>query len=255
MKRRLLIAALALATSMGAMADEVAAPANPAVSEKTYAAVSLISDALEIVVARGETGSNLPTKVNRIALPTPDFDTVALLAIKDAFEKKGTEKPVVLMRSSEKMYSEQKDLLSGTKFKGVAGLDAALSASKITHLVVITKYRDKAILKLSNMSVGSGRLQGLGFYLDYQFKIENTNDYEKGTGFLAPYAYFKVSLVDVATSTVTKEVNVTAGRVMAASTKTAGSSDPWASLSDAEKDKLLRDMVQNEVSKAVSSFL
>ncbi len=255
MRRKLLVAALMAVTSWGAMADEVAEVAKPAASEKTYAAVSLISDALEIVVARGETGSNVPTKVNRIALPTPDFDNAALLAIREVFEKKGTEKPVVLLRSTEKMYSEQKDILSDTKFKGVAGLDAALSASKVTHLVLVTKYRDKAILKLSNMSVGSGRLQGLGFYLDYQLKVQNNKDFERGEGFIAPYAYFKVSLIDVATSTVTKEVNVTAGKVMGSSTNTAGNSDPWGSLSDVEKAKLFREMVQAEVSKAVSSLL
>ncbi len=254
MGMRLLATTLLFAVSLFARAQEAAEPAKAAPPTKTYAAISLISDALEIAKARGETGSHLTSTVTRAALSNPIYDTVALLAIKDVFEKKGVEKPVVLLRSSEKMYAQQGELLDGKKYKGLAGLDSALSASKVTHLLVITKIRENARVKLGGVTIGSGKLQGLGYYLDFNVPTLNSESNEKGQGVIAPYAYFKVSLVDLATSTVTNEVQVMAGYAANSSTQTA-TADPWSSMSNEEKDKVLRDLVQKEVTKAVASLL
>ena len=60
MKIRLLFAALLVSVGMAAMAQDVAAPPAAPAATKTYAAMSLISDALEIVSYRGETGSRPP---------------------------------------------------------------------------------------------------------------------------------------------------------------------------------------------------
>ncbi len=121
-------------------------------------------------------------------------------------------------------------------------------------MLVVSKFRENARLKLGNVTIGSGKLQGLGYYLDFNVPTADSDTDEKGRGVIAPYAYFKVSLVDLATSTVTNESLVTAGYAAGSSTSTAAA-DPWSSLSNEEKDKLLKDLVQKEVTKAVASLL
>ena len=254
MRLKLFAFALLFTASLFARAEEAADPAKAAPAGRTYAAISLLSDALEVAKARGETGSHLTSTVTRVPLPSPVYDTVALLAIKDVFDKKGTEKPVILLRSSEKMYAQQNEILDGKKYNSPAGLDATLNASKVTHLLIVSKIRESARVKLGNVTIGSGKLQGLGYYLDFNVPTANSDSNEKGRGVIAPYAYFKVSLVDLATSTVTNETLVTAGYAASSSTTTA-SADPWNSLTNEEKDTVLKELVQKEVSKAVASLL
>ncbi len=252
MNLRCLVAGLLLVVvGLSARADEAMEAAKPPPSARTFAALSLISDALEIVSGEGELSAHLKTRLTRVALPSPDYDPVALLAVRDVIEKRKGEKPVVLLKASEKLYSAQDQLLSGTKFVGQIDLNGAIDAKKFTHRIVISKVQERAKIQFADRQLGVGPLHGLGFYLSFNLKTENEETQKKGFGLIAPYAFLKVSLVDMSTSTVTKEVVITASRVI----PKVGPGGPWNTLSDAEKDKLLRDMVQSEVFKAVSSLL
>ncbi len=242
---------LLLVVGWGARADETVQAVKSAPVARSFAAVSLISDALEVVSGEGELSAHLKTRLTRVPLPSPDFDPVALLAVRDVIQKRGGEPPVVLLKATEKLYSAQDQLLLGTKFLGQPDLDAALAANKVTHLLVVSKVQERAKLQFADRQLGVGPLHGLGFYLSFNLPTESEDAQTKGFGLIAPYAFLKVSMVDVSTSTVTKEIVITASRVI----PKVGPGGPWNALTDAQKNEILRDMVQNEVSKAVSGLL
>jgi hypothetical protein len=81
----------------------------------------------------------------------------------------------------------------------LAALGATVAQSKATHLLLFTKQRHEAMLRLRDGSVGSGRLEGLGFYVDRAMRLQNPDTGEYYLGFLSPFAYFRVSLIEAAT--------------------------------------------------------
>ncbi|MEQ1517774.1 MAG: hypothetical protein ABL931_14930, partial [Usitatibacteraceae bacterium] len=82
---------------------------------------------------------------------------------------------------------------------------SALAKEKADYLILITKHRDAAQFAFTNAIDGAGLLEGLGFYLDGATRTYTGDTREAGRGYIAPFCYAKVTLVDVKTSKVIKK--------------------------------------------------
>lgn len=223
---------------------------------RKYAAISLIGDSLTVVTYQPSTGSHLDRNIQAtIALPDAGFDRAALLAADEAIRKTDPSGSVVLLElPSLRLSTDPRRLLEGQQFVPSEELTAALKREGATHLLLVTKYRAAAKLQMSHEKVGSGMLEGLGYYVDRQLRVKRPDTGEVGIGFIAPYAYFKASLIDLALSKVLKQHVVVATTTISSAHNREGV-DPWGALSPAQKITILVGLVRRELSIAVTEVV
>ena len=98
-------------------------------------------------------------------------------------------------------------------------------------------------------------MEGLAFYIDRTYRTQRADNGEIDIGFLAPYAYLNVSIVEAPTLRVITGLPVRASSVRSPVRNKETVLNPWEALSSAEKVQLLRDMVRREVSTAVAKAI
>ena len=79
----------------------------------------------------------------------------------------------------------------------------------VSHLILITKYRATPEMKFMQQSEGTGKVEGLGFYMNNEVTVTSYTEKNNQTsqGVLMPYAYLKLRLIDTSTMQVVREVN------------------------------------------------
>ena len=229
--------------------------AGPGIEPRKVALLSLIGDFMTVVTYRPGIGSHLDKNAREtFAIPDATFDHTALLAASDAIKKADASASVVLIAApSTGMRTEQRHLLKDQRFVPTDELSAALTKEGATHLLLMTKYRAAARLQAKNDMIGSGTLEGLGFYVDRQTRLIRSDTGEIGRGFLAPYAFFKISLIELSSSTVLKEQAVTASTALSSARDKDGD-DPWDALSPGQKVAILRALIRNATEKAIPTI-
>lgn len=244
---RALLTSLMLALCLG----------NASAEPRKYAVLSLIGDGFLLVRHTMETGSSLDRNVREfIELNNPAIDNATVLAVDRAVKAAQPGAEVVLLgtRDPTLFAAQRKALEEGGGSQGiVALLRDVLSGSQATHLILVTKLRHDAMLKLQFRSTGSGKLEGVGFYMDFALRTSRSDTGERGRGFLAPFAYFKVSLIDLRTAATLSEEDV-----VASTTRSAARSDtlhPWDAMSSNEKAGVLQSMIRSEIARVTPELL
>jgi len=231
-------------------------PAWATEAPRTYAAMSLIADGLRNVGHEGTTGSLLANNP-RVMSPL-DFDVLELPALRAvlgavmAADKNAKVMPLKITDAA--VYARQGDFIDGGRAVLPGELLEPLRQSAITHLVLVTRHRAEARMDSGVLTLGSGTVEGVGFYLDREYQLRQQERSEVTTGYLAPFVYLKASLIDLKTLRVVNTQVSTYGRVWTASGKDVGA-DPWTILGDAEKIRVLREMIQKQVTSAVTKLL
>jgi hypothetical protein len=234
----------------------VALPVHAAEARK-YAVLSLIGDVMLISEWVPSTGSRTdPNQKTFIPMSDGVFDKSALLSANNAL--KGADpsiEPVLLFARERTLYEAQNRMLDADG-KTVDLLDhvrALMKGTNATHLVLLTKYRSQARLPMHDQTVGSGMLEGVGFYIDSSMKTILTETNEPGAGLLAPFAYFRIELIDLASGKVLAEKRIVAASTVSIASSTA--SHAWNALSGAEKVRVIRQLIDEETTKAIPALL
>lgn len=246
-RRALLVLVASNALAMPALATE---------APRTYAAMSLIADGLRSVGHEGTTGSLLAVNPKEV---TPlDFDVLelpALRAVLGAVMAADTKAKVMPLKITDAaVYARQGDFIDGDRAALPGNLLDPMRQSGVTHLVLVTRHRAAARMNTGILTLGSGSVEGVGFYLDREYQLRMLERSELTTGYLAPFVYVRAVLIDLKTLRVVNSQVSTVGRVFTASGKTVGA-DPWLILSDAEKIQKLREMIQQQVTAVVTKLL
>ena len=223
---------------------------------RVYVVLSLVGDQINVVNYQRTTGSGLDRNLHR-SIPVKDgvFDKDVLLAADAALKRQDAGALVKLIVSSAPdLFEHQDRFFDGGRVALPKQIDSAARTSGATHLVLVTKHRAEAALQMMNDKVGSGKLEGLGFYVDNEKVTKRTDTGEVGRGFLAAFVYIKVSLVDLNTSMVVQEQPVTATAALSAASAKEGV-DPWDALSPAEKVEMLQRMIKLELARVVPQII
>jgi hypothetical protein len=125
----------------------------------------------------------------------------------------------------------------------------------MTHLILVTKHRADTRMNSGQVSLGSGRLEGVGFYVDRITRLQLLGTSERTVGYLAPYVYARVALVDLAAARVVAKREVTRGEVVTASQTGAGGGDPWGWLDEKGKLQALASMIERNIGEAVAAIV
>ena len=236
----------------------LAAPLAAVAQAPKYAVLSLIGDRLYVVQREFTTGTNMDRNERYIVeMPDNTFDRTMSFAIEDALRKAvpGVQ-PVLLASRRGDLYDavfNAPDHASGVaKVYGV--VKPMVEKTGATHLVLVTKHRNRAMLRLRDGYVGAGYLEGLGFYVDQGTLARNVNPNDAEAGFLAPYAYFNVTLIDVASGRV-----LARHAVVGSDARPIDGSDPrdrnegnaWNRMTEEQKVEQLTRVIREEAARAV----
>jgi hypothetical protein len=268
MKKRFPLARILILASFSLL--QVVATANaqtaaaPAAAQSApapvYAVLSLIGDKLNIVIAQVQTGTRIDVNQrDSIDIESPVFDNSAVNAVTTAIRKIDPKAELSAINTRSAVLFEKHRTLFAQSGDTISMPDAirdALKAQSATHLFLITKRRDDANAQFRDgSSDGKGRLEGLGFYLDGSMQTKVSQTGANGRGFVAPYVYIDVALIDVASSRVIKKEKITVSNPVSGGAAEKDIGNPWAALSSAEKVRLVDLLVRREIERVVPELM
>lgn len=233
------LAALFILTTGAACASEIT----------KLGVMSVLGREVEVVIHAPTTG----TRVDRNAKDTlkigNEFENFVLRTTVNSARSAGLGEAMVLSRPANGSMPWQRD---GQAVLVTRPLLEAAQAAKLSHLVLIQPARGEAKLQMERTVVGNGQVQGLGFYVDTTIDVELSETHRHSSGFVAPFAYFDIYLVEVATLDLQAEHRARVAVALANPDLAGG--DAWASLSTQSKVETLQKMIQDEVEKAVHDW-
>jgi hypothetical protein len=233
-------------------------PFGAAAQQRQYAILSLVGDELTVVQREMSTGSRIDRNTEiKVPLGAASLDRAMLLAVDEAVRRADpSAKPILLAPKDPRLYEAAlKSLDDGGTAAVFQAVRPVLATTQATHLVLVTKHRHRAMLRLRDGHVGSGFLTGLGFYVDHgsPTKGSSVDMSDSERGFIAPYTYFNVALIEIATGRIVAERYVVGSNAHVVESGTIGNA--WKSLSDEAKDAQLTSLIKEEAARVVPLVL
>ena len=215
-----------------------------------YAVISLIGDRMQLAFARGVDGQPVDRIERRyIPLDNTEIDKATLLAVDEQVKKLRPGSDPVLLQAFERSYF---DLSAGTGAL-VEWIRPLVKDRKVTHLIIVSKLQYDGVPAVQKAYVGGGTLEGVGFYVGREAAPPGMSPTSVGPGFLAPFAYFRVSLVELATGRLLREENGLASAMLSATATDSG--NPWDTLSGKQKVETLMGLVRRELASVMPKVL
>ena len=245
---------LVLATLLPALALPVHAQAPQAAP--TYAVISLVGDRLDVVTYQPRTGSLLDANSHvPLRLSEDVLDTVALRAVNRAVKATMPGVDVALLAATEPAtFVDQARFFDGDHVKLPREIDEAIHRENIATLVLLTKHRGEGKLSVRDGHLSGGKLEGLGFYIDADMPMETADQTHRSYGFLAPYVYIDVSLVDIASGRIVRQTTIKATATIASSDNAEGA-DPWGAMTAKQKIDALSSLLSANLAAAIPQLV
>jgi hypothetical protein len=224
-----------------------------------YAVVSLAGDAITVMTASPETGTNLHTR-NKVTVPITGvtLDKAAVDAVA-AYLKKNEpaagQQPMLtqdsaLIASRNAMF-EQPEMVGSRE-----RLASMWQGQDISHLILITPLHTEIEVKfVESHQYRKSMVDGIGFYLDNFIHIVNRETGEHNTGIIMPFAYLKLRLVDAHSMQVLKEVAVKESMLATHKKEGPASLRVWDALTPEEKVHDLERVIWHAVEKGLPQLL
>lgn len=220
--------------------------------------MSLIGDELTTVAERpGASAGSDAEQTNRSTLPLQPgaLDNSVARLLQLAVKQRDPKAGITLVAPTEaSLFKGHDDWLPDTTAKLPVDVLNDLRATGATQLLLLAKHRADGALQVNGVQVRSGPLEGLGYYVNLSVEIRNPKTLITTQGFLAPYAYLQLALVDLASSRIVGQQRLLATRVMTDGLET-GDVKPWQVVPDHRKLGVLLDLVHSEIDRAVPALL
>ena len=229
--------------------------AATAQDSRKYAVLSLVGDKLLNVTREMSTGSRLDKNDRAfVELPDNSIDRAVTIAVDDALCRANPgSQPILLHSRRADLY--EASFQSMDRRDGVARVYAAVKPivekTGATHLVLVTKHRNRAMLRLRDGHVGSGFLEGVGFYVDHGTMARGVDTNDAEAGFIAPFSYMMISLVDLKTGQIVSQQHVIGSNAAAPRPRERNVGNAWQRLDEKEKVARLTEVIRDEASRAV----
>jgi hypothetical protein len=234
----------------------VSAPLKTA-SPVRYALLSAVGDQLTVVYAKLQTGSRLDSNEHQIAaLPDNALDRLVLRRLDAAVrQNEPTAEVAALAAANAGLFAVQRDSLSGQRpdDAAVRAFAAALPAGSVDRLLLVLKHRSEARIPAGDGTVGLGRLEGVGFYVDRVTALRSQKSGVGTGGFLAPFAYFRLVLADAEGRILAQQPLEAAQTFLMGDTPDA--LQPWEIMDAPAKVEALDRLLNREIEQALPRLL
>ncbi len=228
------------------------------------ALLSLIGDRLHVVSKLPSTGTNSePIKRDSIAIDTPMFDQQAMNAsIRGLRRVMSKAEFAVLNARSPVLFDRQSSLFerSGQTIKMPEAIVDAARQQGANRILLILKRREDANFSFASGDVSTTpKLEGLGFFLDASMDTYAVNAQGErtasGRGFVAPYVFVDLFLVDVATGRILGERGITAARTIASGTADGDPATSWNAMSSADRARIITQLLNDNIERRAEQLV
>lgn len=232
-------------------------PASAAqASMQAYGVFSLIGDGLEIVAANPPAASRVERGGRELQLiPGSGFDRAVLLGAREALRRGQPVAHQYLYRANAPIDAAQQRELVAAVERGewIPLMQAAVERDRLTRMILVTRVLGDAHLKTKHGHVGTGTVDGVGYYVD-RFTDVLAADGRKLVGFLAPFVFLRVTEIDVSSRQVLRSELILQSATLALAERVAGR-DPWDALTNVQKVEALRAMIQQHVEASLYAMI
>ena len=236
-----------------AMLHMATAMAGPA---KSYVVLSLAADKISIVQPRMETGSHLDRNLHEVIdMPDDSLDIVSLEAAEAAIKQAQPSAAVDLFATRDpKLYAIQDMPEDGTDDTPIVlqRLKKVLAQSQATNLLLITRHREDARMKLHDSYTGHGKISGIGFYVNELQKLVDVDSGDFMQGYVAAFAVLRFRLIDLNTGKTLRIENVQSTSVEPTA-KSALSA--WQGMGADQKVEALRRVIRDAAGRGIPKVL
>ncbi len=218
-----------------------------------YAVLSLIGDQLDFVARQAEKAVHDPKPID-----DPVFDQTAIRAAATVLQKKNPTTEVAALNTRSKALFEQRANLfavSGKKIVLPDEVKQALKNEEATHLILITKHLDEFPKDLKLMFEGVDKLSGLGFYVDGLVTLKTDDSSQIGQGLIAPFAFFKITYIEVAKARVIHSQTIRSAVTFIATNSGESHANAWAAITAKQKVDAMNQLISTEIAKALPDLL
>jgi hypothetical protein len=224
----------------------------------SFGLLSLVGDQFTVVFRREEiTGRTDQNARREDPIDNATLDDMALGAAEGVVKLKPVSPVVRFSIRDARLFALQDKLLvdSADSRAMREALAKLLREHQVTRLVLVTKWRDGARFKMLHGPIGSGKIAGLGLYVDSATRMQRVDTGESTNGCLGSYAFVSVTLVDVATMAPIRSVPAREERTTLPVHAT-NAVHPWDALTAAGKvdalERVLRQAVESGTTAALA---
>lgn len=162
----------------------------------------------------------------------------------------------MMLPSDPALYALNDQWLAANAIDGpalVARLKGQLGTGQDTHLIVLLPYRAEPLLATRQGHIGTGKVAGLGFYVNTFQKLCKGSTSECERGFLAPFVNFRMTMLDAQTGAEESEEYTAVGVTRSAAR--ADDRTAWNAVPDAQKIAFLEALLRQEVYRLMPDLL
>lgn len=231
-------------------------PLSGQTGQRRYVVASFVGDKIDIVGAAMQTGSRLNTNSRTdVRDGEAALDKVVLAAVADAVARADRSAPVSLLSvPPSRLHDSPETMLRPDGVALPGAVVDVIDRQKATHVVLVTKLGGDAAFAVRNTTIGTGKVRGLGFYVDNERELKSEQTGRTSRGFVGTFVYVRLSLVDAASGTVTRERLVRGSELVLAITNETAAS-PWQELSAEQKVERLSALIRREIGPATQSLI
>jgi hypothetical protein len=225
-----------------------------AAADREYAVLSLVGDRLLISQQSAVTGSRLDRNQRQtVPVPSDTFDRTVLRLVKERIEEADARAKVhrLLVNDAKLRAAADAAVEPGAIVSVVPILKPMLKDVTATHWLLVTRHKAEARAQLEDGTVGSGTLDGLGFFVDRQRELQDIQTGHRSIGFVAPFAYLHFALIDAATGALVRESFATESLTVGNQTATHA----WDALTPEDKVRYLEHLLDKAVGTQVPKLV
>ena len=224
---------------------------------QTFALMSLVGTQVTVATFRPSVGSNLASNAfDRFPVNDAHFDRQAVRAIAAAIAARDADAKTLPLSAGDAAWvaSAREAVLNGTAVEDVAApvLEAAKPAGA-THLLLVLPARSDLRFQFVGRTIGTGRADGLGLYVDRGLLTRRSDSGEVGRGFLGVFAFVRLVLIDAGSGRVVADRTADATSVYSAAR--AQDADPLHALTPAQQAQMLERLLAKAIGDELPALL
>ncbi|MBI5719183.1 MAG: hypothetical protein HZC37_16070 [Burkholderiales bacterium] len=219
---------------------------------------SLLGDGIEVTVAPAPTDTRTDTaRRENFEYRNIGFDVIAGREVREAVGKLRPGVSVISFGTNTTLpAAEQRHIATGARDGALPPwILQAVRDRRLSHVLLLTRQRgDVKLVTATNTSIGRGRVDGIGFYLDAEYKVRDVNTGVVANGALGSHVLVELTLMDTDSAQVVRSHTIDE-QFLIGQLESKAAVDPWSYLTAEQKVALLREGLAQALKRVLPELL